>query len=111
VEEIEYQPGLASRDALRGEVAAFWQALSTDESLRREIEEADLDPAEIQRLDPADIQVEQEGEPFGEVIAILIVFAPTIRHVAESLWDDVMLPWILDHRGRDAIGRETKRRR
>jgi hypothetical protein len=111
VENVEYEPGLASRDELRDEIADFWKALPTDESLRRELEKADLDPDEIEQLDPVDIEVEVEGEPFGEVIAILIIFAPTIRHVADSLWDEVMLPWILNKRGGDAVGRERRRRR
>jgi hypothetical protein len=103
---IEYEPGTASVQELRGELEAFWLELAKSDELRREVTQAGLDPEKVQQLDPArDIKVEKEGEGFAPV-AIIIVFAPAANHILSSLWDEVAVPWIRRRRGADAIGQK-----
>jgi hypothetical protein len=110
VSEITYGAGRITRDELRGELEAFWGELRTSGELREEVRAAEIDPDELLGLDPGTaVEVRQDGEPIGEVVAIVIVFGPTINHVAQSLWDEVVLPWLRRRRGGDALGPERGR--
>ena len=95
-------------EALRDEIQAFWDELPTNAELRREVEGAGLDLVAVGELDSATaIVVEKEGEGFDPAtVAIIVAFAPAGVHMLDSLWDEVIVPWIRRRRGSDALGRK-----
>lgn len=109
--KVEYEAGRLSRDELRDELDELWAELASG-SLQSTLEEVGLEPDEIATLGSAGanrVTVDQPGEALGEAAVIIVAFAPTISHFAQTLWDEVLLPRIKTRRGSDALGRERPR--
>jgi hypothetical protein len=108
----EYEYGTVSVEKLRSEIETFWQELPNSAELRQEVSEAGIEPAQVQELDPVtDIEITKEGEGFDPVtVTIVVAFAPAGVHILNSLWDEVIVPWIRRRGGGGAIGREKARK-
>jgi hypothetical protein len=110
---VEYQRGTASATQLQEEIQAFWAELATDEDLQGEVRDAGLDPAEVEKLDTSQaIEVTQEGEGIDPLtVTIIVALAPSAVHVLDSLWDEVIVPWIRRRRGADALGKKKDKKK
>lgn len=79
--------------------------------------EAAADPALLEGVD-VELSAVREGvtikpteSGFGaETIALVVIFAPSINHVATSIWDKFLLPGLKRALGADAVGKEKSRK-
>ncbi len=104
--KIEYAPGVLSAAEVHAALGSIWSDL-----------QADGDAAD--RLRAAGVL----GEPLSAVItvrpaasgidpltvALIVAFAPTANHLAQSLWDELLLPRLRRDTGSDSLGEERRR--
>jgi hypothetical protein len=101
-----YQLGTRSAVELDKAVADFWRELSHSEELRAEVADAGLGPADLEQLRGQQaFAFREEGAGLDPTsVSLIVAFAPIVNHIAESLWDEVVLPWIRRRWGNDAVG-------
>lgn len=111
-EVIEYEFDRKSADELQAELGRWVSEIVAGGPARQELIEAGLDPDTIGALDVSSlgeaISFEEEKAGIAPVI-ILVVLAPAVNHMAITLWDRAVLPWILNHVASDALGPEKNR--
>lgn len=84
----------------------LWPQLSDNNSkIRKSAEDAEIDMSELLNLEASEaISVRQDKAGFDPATtAIIVSFAPVAAKITHDLWDKVLLPWILRHKGKDAL--------
>ena len=108
-EVIEYEFDRKSADDLAEALAKWVAQVSEGGSARTELIEAGLNPDELDLGTVQDsISFEEQGAGIAPVL-IVVALDPAINHMAITLWDTAILPWIRDHVASDALGPEKKR--
>ena len=106
MDELQYKLGARDSDQLASDIEEFWSTVETDDTLRAELQDADVPVDKLLSIPPSDaIQFEHRGAGIDPATVTLVVaFAPAVNEIVKSAWKEVILPWIRRRRGDDAVG-------
>lgn len=101
---LTYRLGSRTPDELTADLADFWEAVRSDESVRQQLARLGVDPLSG---DPS----LREGISFStdsmgldaSAVALIVSLAPTANKVLSDVWTECALPWIRRRRGHDAV--------
>jgi hypothetical protein len=100
---IRYERGTLSPDQIRQELTDFAAATKSDPRLAQEALDVGTPPSDIDER-VSELSVDTKPGTGGEVVEIIIAGA----QLALQLWTEVIHPWIIRRRTRDALGKRIK---
>jgi hypothetical protein len=103
----EYQRGSRSPVQLQKDISDFWAELPRNVTLQQSVDKAGIGPDMLEALRrPGTYTFEEKGAGLDpEVVALIVgLGAQPVAHAANTLWDQVILPWIRRRWGDDAVG-------
>jgi hypothetical protein len=109
-DELTYWRGSLSANQLQQEVLGFWADLDASPELQAALRQADVDPKELEAIEPANrITVRVDSSGVDAIAALILTLAPTTNRILRDVWTVVLLPRIRQRWGYDAVGDEVER--
>jgi hypothetical protein len=101
-----YQLGTRSAVELRRDIQDFLVESRHNSGVQASAARAGITVDQLDELGRSKAyDIREEGAGLDHTAVTLIVaFAPAVNHVAMTVWDDILLPWIRRRYGDDAVG-------
>lgn len=101
--ELRYSSGLTLNE-LNSKVDKLWSQLWDDPRMQQEAAAAGIDLSTITRIRTDVVTLRREGAGIDPVsTAIVVAFAPVIAKIARDIWERILLPKILQDKGKDTL--------